>query len=82
MREKMAYELQGIPDQSNPTTMREKGAPAWGTWPSANNAEGWRLREQHRMSANVELVVRVKRRERWQILRAELGQEYLAKIKD
>jgi hypothetical protein len=60
---------------------REEGAPAWNTWPSAHNAEGWNLRNKQRLKANIELVIKFKRRERWQKLKAELGQEYLEQIK-
>ena len=55
---------------------REEGAPAWNTWPTAHNAEGWNLRNKQRLKANIELVIKFKRRERWQMLKAELGQEY------
>ena len=56
---------------------REKGAPAWNTWPSAHNHEGWQQRKQDVLDYYINLVIRFKRRERWQMLKAELGQEYL-----
>jgi len=56
---------------------REERAPAWNTWPSAHNAEGWKQRKQDVLDYYINLVIRFKRRERWQLLKAELGQEYL-----
>ena len=61
---------------------REEGAPAWNTWPTAHNHEGWNLRNKQRLKANIELVIKFKRRERWQLLKAELGQEYLGETKN
>jgi len=57
--------------------MREEGAPAWNTWPSAHNHEGWMQRKQDVLDYYINLVIRFKRRERWQLLKAELGKEYL-----
>jgi len=61
--------------------MREEGAPAWNTWPSAHNHEGWQLRKLDMLAHNIYIVIKFKRRERWLMLRAELGQEYLERIK-
>jgi hypothetical protein len=52
---------------------RENGAPAWNTWPSAHNAEGWRLRRLDVLDYNINIVIRFKRRERWQMLKADLS---------
>jgi len=60
--------------------MREN--PAWSTWPTAHNTEGWNLRNKQRLKANIELVIKFKRRERWQLLKAELGQEYLERVRE
>jgi len=61
--------------------MREEGAPSWGTWPSTHNTEGWRLRKIDVLTYNTNLVIRFKRRERWQLLKEELGREYLEQAK-
>jgi len=58
-----------------------KENPAWNTWPTAHNAEGWQQRKQDVLDYYINLVIRFKRRERWQLLKEELGQEYLTSIK-
>jgi len=58
-----------------------KENPAWNTWPTATNYEGWKLRKLHMLEHNIYIVIKFKRRERWLMLKADLGQEYLERIK-